>query len=356
MPDHTAASSLAQPVLAWMAEARRLRSDLDGLDSSDMAAVRAATHRTSDQLALTHTASAPAGIAIDDLTIAAGAGHKIRVRRYRPAGVDGPLPTQIWMHGGGFITGTVDEVVGDRTCAARTAATGVQTLAVEYRLAPEHGYPAPVDDAIAVFDAAVADSQLSADVSRIGIGGNSAGGTIAASTALKIRDTRGTRLVHQLLEVPQVTFEPFGPSSYSFDLAEGPLSPPPAGKPGSSTEVAVAYLSTGVVDQYTVPLDAELAGLPPTLVMTAEFDPLRDGAEEYVQRLRAAGVDADGIRGDGHLHATCSLTAVWEASRHWQAQIHRAMIDGYRTRPTGGPGSYAGCRRLPAPRSHDHRG
>lgn len=331
MSDQATKADLAQPVLAWVAEARRLRADLGDMDWSDLAAARAAIHRNSDQLARIYTAPAPPGVVIDDLAVTGNTGHEIRVRRYRPSGSDGQLPTQIWMHGGGFITGTVDEVVGDRTCAARTAATGVQTLAVEYRLAPEHAYPAPIDDAIAVFDAAVGDPRLSADASRIGIGGNSAGGTIAASTALKIRDTRSARLVHQLLEVPQVTFEPFGSSMFEFDLAEGPLCPPPNGKPGSPTEVADAYLSAGVVDQYTVPLDAELTGLPPTLVMTAEFDPLRDGAEEYVRRLRAAGVQVDGIRGEGHLHASCSLTAVWEGSRHWQAQVVQAMTAAYGT-------------------------
>lgn len=67
--------------------------------------------------------------------------------------------------------------------------------------------------------------------------------------------------------------------------------------------------------------------------MTAEFDPLRDGGEEYVARLRTAGVQVTGVRGQGHLHASCSLTAVWEASRQWQATVARAMIDAYGTTP-----------------------
>lgn len=220
VPDSKTPVGLAEPVLEWIAESRRIRSDLADLDSSDLAVVRSALQRCSDVLAEIYTAPAPPGVVIDDLMIAGPEDREIRVRRYRPAAAVGALPSQIWMHGGGFVSGTVDELVGDRTCAARTAATGVQTLAVEYRLAPEHAYPAQVEDAIAVFDAAVSDPRLLADTSRIGIGGNSAGATIAASAALRIRDTRDTRLVHQLLEVPQVVFEPFGASFDKFDLSE----------------------------------------------------------------------------------------------------------------------------------------
>lgn len=330
MSDQTGLAVLAQPVLEWIAESRRIRSSLVDLGSTDITVVRAAIRQCSDLLAEKYTAPVPQDVVIDELLVVDDVGREIRVRRYRPSDTKGALPTQIWMHGGGFVAGAVDELVGDRTCAARTSATGVQTLAVEYRLAPAYGYPAPIDDAIAVFDAAVAQPRLSADASRIGIGGNSAGGTIAASTALRIRDTRDTHLVHQLLEVPQVTFEPFGTSMLEFDLSEGPLVPPDGTQQGP-TGVAEAYLSNGVVDQYAVPLDAELAGLPPTLVMTAEFDPLRDGGEEYVRRLRAAGVPVTGVRGAGHLHASCSLTALWEGSRQWQSRVCQAMIEAYGT-------------------------
>lgn len=330
MSSDVPADGLAGPVQDWIAESHRLRSGCEGLYSSDLVVRRRAARQLSDQLAEIFTAPAPADVVIEDIEVGTSPDEAVRVRRYRPGGRQRSLPSQIWMHGGGFLTGTVEELVNDRICAARAAATGVQILAVEYRLAPEHGYPAPVEDAIAVFDAAVTDPQLGADNRRIGIGGNSAGATIAASTALRIRDSRDTPLVHQLLEVPLVVFKPFGQSMRTFDIDYGPLDPlGPSPKLDSLVDVAQAYLPPGAADQYSVPLHAELAGLPPTLVLTAEYDPLRDGAEAYVTRLRAAGVDAVGIRGDGHLHATSSLTAVWDASRRWQAAAGKAMVDAY---------------------------
>ncbi|GAB3929120.1 lipolytic protein [Microlunatus endophyticus] len=292
-----------------------------------MTVVRAAARQLSDQLAQIYTAPAPTEVVIEDFTIAADPDRRLRVRRYRPSAAEGALPTQIWMHGGGFAFGEVDELVNDRLCASRTAATGVQTLSVEYRLAPENAYPAPIDDVLAVFDAAIEDQRLSVDAERIGIGGNSAGATIAASSALRIRDTRTAPLVHQLLEVPLVIFEPFGDSMREFDLDEGPV----AVAPKDITGAGEAYLSAGVPDQYAVPLEADVAGLPPTVIMTAEFDPLRDGGEAYAERLRSAGVRVTAVRGDGQLHGTCSLTAAWEASRRWQSTVAQAMVEAYRS-------------------------
>jgi len=263
---------------------------------------------------------------IEDFLIKAAADRAIRVRRYRPTDSHGALPTQIWMHGGGFAFGDVDELVNDRLCASRTAATGVQTLSVEYRLAPESAYPAPIDDVLAVFDAAIEDPRLSVDAKRIGVGGNSAGATIAASSALRIRDTRSTRLVHQLLEVPLVIFEPYGDSMRDFDLDEGPVADR---QPSDIKGAGEAYLSAGTLDQYAVPLEADVAGLPPTLIMTAEFDPLRDGGEAYADRLRDAGVPVTAVRGGGQLHGTCSITAAWEASRRWQSTAVQAMVVSY---------------------------
>ncbi len=253
-------------------------------------------------------------------------GRPIRVRGYRPAEARGSLPTQIWLHGGGFVSGAVDELVNDRLCAARSATTGVQVLSVEYRLAPEHAYPAQVDDVVAVFDWAVSDGAALVDSSRIGIGGNSAGGTIAASAVLRIRDTRPAPLIHVLLEVPQLTFEPFGLSATAFDLNEGPGA---TGDADLGRDVRCAYLPPGAADRYAVPLDADLAGSPPTLVLTAEFDPLRDAGEEYAARLRDAGVLATAIRGMGHLHGSCSLTARWVGARQWQISAAASMLRGY---------------------------
>jgi acetyl esterase len=319
---------LAEPVREWIADARRLRAQAVDLGSADATVRRRAARELSDRLAAVYTAPAPGGVAIDECSIVADQGRTIRVRRYRPAEARGSWPTQIWLHGGGFVTGAVDELVNDRLCAARSAATGVQLLSVEYRLAPEHAYPAQLDDVVAVFDWAVSDRSLGADPTRVGIGGNSAGGTIAASAALRIRDTRPSTLIHVLLEVPQLTFEPFGVSAIAFDLNEGPLAP---GDADLGRDVRQAYLPPAAADRYAVPLDADLGGSPPTLVLTAEFDPLRDAGEEYATRLRDAGVPATSIRGRGHLHGSCSLTARWDGARQWQASAAESMLHAYRS-------------------------
>lgn len=323
-------SLLAEPVQRWIADARRYRAEISDADSIDLRSRRQAARDMSDRLAHTYTAPAPEEVNIDDLMVPGGDGRIVRVRRYRSSSANGRLPTQIWLHGGGFVSGAVDELVNDRLCAARSAATGVQILSVEYRLAPEHPYPAPIDDTVAVFDAAVDDPGLQGDPDRIGIGGNSAGGAIAASSALRIRDTRPVPLIHLLLEVPQVAFEPIGDSAVGFDLNEGPLAAPRALSALDAKRFAAeAYLPSGSLDHYAVPLDADPSGLPPTMIMTAEFDPLRDGGEAYAAHLLAAGVSVDAVRGEGQLHATCSLTAAWDRARQWQADANAAMLRAY---------------------------
>ncbi len=329
---------LAEPVREWIEAAGRLRARLN-LAPTDLASRRQVAQGISDELALSYAAPIPEGVEIDEVSVPVDAERRIRVRRYRPRQVKGPLPSQIWLHGGGFVFGAVDELINDRLCAGRTAATGVQILSVDYRLAPEHPYPAPVDDVVSVFDAAVSGSTLEADPDRVGLGGNSAGGAIAASAALRIRDTWDAPLRHLLLEVPLLTFKPFGASATDFDLDQGPLAP---GTPDVTDAVARAYLPAGAVDRWAVPFDADLAGLPPTVVLTAEFDPLRDAAEEFVMRLRSVAVQVVSIRGEGHLHGTCSVTARWEGARQWQADAASTMITDYQ-----GPG-YGAVDRGPS--------
>lgn len=325
----TPAVCLAAVVREWIADGRWLRAQVGGLDSTKPGVRRRAAREVSDRLATIYTAPAPDDVAIDECSIMADGVRPIRVRRYRPVKLTGLLPTQIWLHGGGFVNGAVDELINDRLCAGRAGATRVQILSVDYRLAPEHGYPEPVDDVLAVFNAVMSDSDFQADPRRIGMGGNSAGGTIAASAALRIRDSWPGALIHLLLEVPQLTFEPFGASAAAFDLNEGPLAP---GNVDLARDVMRAYLPSGATDRYAVPLNADLAGSPTTAVLTAEFDPLRDSGEAYAARLREAGVSAISIRGKGHLHGTYSLTARWEGARDWQASAATLMRRSYRSR------------------------
>ncbi|QNA92174.1 alpha/beta hydrolase fold domain-containing protein [Microbacterium sp. Se63.02b] len=259
-----------------------------------MGARRRAQRELSDLLAVEFTEPVPAGVEIDDLTIAGGGGP-LRARRFRPASVIGALPTIVWLHGGGWTGGTIDELLNDRLCADRALRSGVQIIALEYRLAPEHPFPAPVDDAVAALaDLRERADGLGVDAERLGIGGNSAGATIAATTALRQRDI-GAPLHHQTLEVLPAALRIVGASMGRLLL--------PAEK--ESVERLADTYRAGAPLAEASPLDApEHRGLAPALILAAEFDPLRDGATAYADTLRRAGVPVVLRIGRGHDHAS----------------------------------------------------
>jgi len=287
----------------------------------DLAGMRALEREVSDRLAREFTAPVPEGVVIEDLT----AGG-VRVRRYRPAlqvATDAPLPTQIWLHGGGFVVGAVDEEVNDRILGMRVALSGFQILSVDYRLAPEHLYPAAVQDALAVIGAVAADPLAwGAAPGQLGLGGASAGAMIAASAALRLGATRPGLLRHLCLEVPPVTLVPHGESWTAY----APL----LGSTDALALAALAYLPSATLDDgYAVPLtlaqQGRAAGLPPTTILTAEFDALRDGAEEFGRLLGEAGVPTHVMRGEGHVHASSFLTRTFKAARQWQGWLALAV-------------------------------
>jgi len=306
----------------WLTRIGELSATLPDLGSSDRAEHRAAAIRLSDLLATEFVAPAPSAV-VADWTECDATGTVLAVRRYRPS-VAGPWPTQVYLHGGGFVGGSARETTNDRLLAARSASTGLQILSLEYRLAPEHPYPAAVLDTLALLeDVMTSPGRWDADPTRLGVGGASAGATIAASAALHWRALGRPALVHQCLEIPATCFRLVGDSA---DLAS-------AEELAGAAATAAAYLADGV-DELAAPLDApDLTGLPPALVMTAEWDPLRDGGEAYADRMRQAGVPVELVRGVGHLHATCSLTAVLPAAREWQT----ACADHLRTAYQGTP-------------------
>jgi acetyl esterase len=276
----------------------------------DLEGWRADLHRVSDLLAAEFTAPVPDAVRIDELEVADG----LRAMRYRPADADEgkSLATHISLHGGAFVAGWVDEDVNHRLLANRVSRTGIQILAPAYRLAPEHPYPAAVEDAIATLRAVVTDpARFGADPARLGLGGISAGGAIAASAALRLAAEGDSPLRHLLLEVPVVSFQPHGESfeDYAHLLAGLDLG-----------VLAFVYLTNpDSVDAYAEPMTApNLAALPPTAVFTAEFDPLRDGGEAFAQLLRAAGVPVTAYRGTGHVHGSPGLTATYAAARAWE--------------------------------------
>lgn len=242
--------------------------------------------------------------AIEDRRVPGPAGE-IPVRVYRPEGRP-PLPLVVFFHGGGWVLGNLES--HDGTCRTLARAVPAVVVSVDYRLAPEHKFPAAAEDAFAATRwAAEHAASLGGDAARVAVAGDSAGGNLAAVVALMARDRGGPPLVHQVLVYP--------PTDAACDTA-------------SYEENAEGYFLTrdGMRwfwghylpspaegrHPYASPLRAEdLRGLPPALVITAEYDPLRDEGEAYAARLRAAGVGAVTRRFDGMIHAFASLTGTF---------------------------------------------
>lgn len=322
MSDHEQSRPPLSPeIREWIRRIRELSATLPDLESRDMGARRQAQRELSDLLAVEFTAPAPAGVEIDDIMLAGGAGP-LRARRYRPAAATGALPTMLWLHGGGWTGGTIDELLNDRLCADRALRSGVQIVALEYRLAPEHPFPAPVDDAVAaVASLRERADELAVDADRLGIGGNSAGATIAATTALRQRDA-GAPLHHQTLEVLPAALRLFGSSMHRYL--------------GAAEREGVEHLAdlyrAGAPLTDASPLDApDHRGLAPALILAAEFDPLRDGATAYADALRVAGVPVALRIGPGHDHASPGLTGRWQGAREWRDVFVSELADAYRT-------------------------
>jgi acetyl esterase len=216
------------------------------------------------------------------------------------------LPIFVWYHGGGFVIGDLE--TADRTCRKLANGTGALVVSVDYRLAPEHPYPAGPDDCITALRWVVDNAaQLGGDASRVAIGGDSAGGNLSAVVAIQARD-EGIALRHQLLVYP-VTDCTMTSSSY-VENAEGYML-----TRDSMDWFIDLYLSDGAdaKDPRVSPLFADdLRGVAPATVITAEYDPLRDEGEVYAERLRDAGVPTELVRFDGQIHGFFGLGTITE--------------------------------------------
>jgi acetyl esterase len=231
------------------------------------------------------------------------------VRIYWPKGRE-PRGLLVFFHGGGWVMCDLDS--HDPSCRALTEGAGCVTLSVDYRLAPEHRFPAAPEDCYSATRWAAENARaLGADASRVAIGGDSAGGNLTAAVALMARERGGPRLVHQLMVYP-VTDLAFATTSFK-ENARGYML---------TDEAMIWFRDQYVSDARDArnplasPLAAtDLSGLPPATVITAEFDPLRDEGEAYGARLRQAGVAADVKRYDGVIHGFCGMAELLPQAR-----------------------------------------
>jgi acetyl esterase len=234
----------------------------------------------------------------------------VPVRIYRPS-PDPDLPVVVYFHGGGWTIGSVAQF--DLVTRQIANAANAIVVSVDYRLAPEHPFPAPLDDCWTALQwAAKHASTLGGDGTRLAVMGDSAGGNLAAVCALLARDAGGPDLALQVLVYPVIDCD-FGTPSYR-DNGEGFLLTADDMKWFFS-----CYADAGAVDPTDwriSPLRApDLHGVAPAVVITAEFDPLRDEGRAYAARLEAEGVPVVNLPYDGLIHGFFGLSAAFDASR-----------------------------------------
>ncbi|WP_189055597.1 alpha/beta hydrolase [Longimycelium tulufanense] len=244
-----------------------------------------------------------------DLLVRGPAG-RLPVRIYQPGGGDGGRPLVVFFHGGGWSYGSLELV--DRPLRRLANATGAVIASVEYRLAPETCFPGPVEDAYAAVTALAAQAgALSADPHAVVVAGESAGANLAAAVALMARDRRGPRLHLQILMCPILAPAKGSRFASYHDYGQGYFIT-------RDTLLTCWELYMSATEEsdhpYAAPLLApNLSKLPPALILTAEFDPVRDEGEEYGNRLRTVGVEARVHRHEGMIHGFFLLSGIPEA-------------------------------------------
>jgi acetyl esterase len=286
-----------------------------GLELIDLSPTEA--RQMFEKMKLPFPAESVASVA--DRTVAGPSGP-IPVRVYRGTSAPTPAPAIVFFHGGGWVIGSFE--THDNFCRALANRTQTVLVAVDYRLAPEHRYPAAADDCYAVARwVAEHGDEIGADGARIAVAGDSAGGNLSAVVALMARDRGAPRLRHQVLIYP-VTDPDFERASYR-ENAEGYML----------TREAMRWFWDHYVpdaarrgEAYASPLRAEkLAGVAPATVVTAEFDPLRDEGEAYAERLRDAGVPTTLTRYDGQIHGFAAMFEIFDQGKAALAQIAEAL-------------------------------
>ncbi|MCC2626353.1 MAG: esterase/lipase-like protein [Thermomicrobiales bacterium] len=264
-----------------------------------------------------------AGVADRDVPGPAG---QIKVRVYTPDG-EGPFPVLVFFHGGGFVLGDLD--THDSVCRELSGGANVVVVATDYRLSPEHRFPAAVDDCIEVTRWVTKHAaQINGDAVRVAVGGDSAGANLAAVVSQQLRDLDRIKLAAQLLIYPVTRFDGVDTKSM-IDNAAGYLL-----QRDDMDWFRGHYLgpkSDGKDVRISPILAKDLTGLPPALVQTCEFDPLRDEGEAYGKALKAAGVPTVVSRHDGSIHAAFSFFTILEPGRRMVDEAIRWLKETLRT-------------------------
>jgi acetyl esterase len=257
-----------------------------------------------------------------------GPDGDIPVRIYTPIG-QAPLPVLVWFHGGGWVLGSLD--ASDHTCRELANTAGCLVVSVDYRLAPEHKFPAGLRDCDFVFQWALANAaSLGGDPTRVAVGGDSAGGNLSTAVCLSARSRGGPAPIFQVLIYPVIDHD-FDRPSYC-ENAEGYMLTAHSMRWFWEQYV---HSPAEMADPLASPIHAsDLSGLPPALIITAEFDPLRDEGEAYADRLRQAGVPVVLSRYDGMIHGFFGMfpaidkgkLAVGQASEALKSAFNKVQV------------------------------
>ena len=259
-------------------------------------------------------------------TVAAAEGIEVPVRIYIPAGVShsGRLPVTVFFHGGGWVLGDLDSQ--DHMARIMANRSGTIVVSVDYRLAPEHRFPAAIEDAYAAVSWVAANAGgFGGDGRRIAVFGESAGGNLAAAIVQEARRRGGPRIALQVLAYPAV--DRFDDSPSMYENVAGPLL----------TRAWLEwfwglYLTTpdeGADPRVSPARADELAGLAPAVIVTAEHDPLRDQGDRYAQRLADAGVRVKHLPVKGATHAFFSFTGSVQLSRDVLNQLADTVASAF---------------------------
>lgn len=273
--------------------------------------------------------------AVEDMTIPAPHGS-VPVRMYWPLGADtGPLPVLIYAHGGGWVLGDLDDY--DATPRALANRAGCIVVSVAYRLAPEHRFPAAHDDVLAATTWTQANIiQLSGDPGRVAVGGEGAGATMAIATSRALKASGAAPPLFQLLAYPITDLDRTDWASYRAGPSTAPLS-----------AEAIGWFAGHVVadprdldDPRLSParcVRSELAGLPPSLVITAEHDPLRDQGEAFGRLLLDSGVTATTLRFGGVTHDFMTMNPVVDQAQRAVSAAAKHLREAFKLKGESAP-------------------